>query len=135
MGFGVSYALPVVVAALRAPQGGLLIVENPEAHLHPAGQSAMGELLALAAGDGVQVLLETHSDHVINGIRRAVVEQTVRLPTKDVAIHFVLDEPAEEPVTTISLDQTGTLSAWPPGFFDQIERDLAQIARRRVKRR
>jgi len=134
MGFGVSYALPIVVAALRAPEGGILIVENPEAHLHPAGQSAMGELLALAAGDGVQVVVETHSDHVINGIRRAVVEGIVRLQPQQVVIHFVRDEPADEPVTTIELDQTGTPSAWPPGFFDQIERDLGRIARKRINR-
>jgi predicted ATPase len=134
MGFGVSYALPIVVAALRAPDGGILIVENPEAHLHPAGQSAMGELLALAAGDGVQVVVETHSDHVINGIRRAVVEGIVRLQPQQVVIHFVRDEPSDEPVTTIELDQTGTPSAWPPGFFDQIERDLGRIARKRAKR-
>jgi predicted ATPase len=134
MGFGVSYSLPVVVAALRAPRGGILIVENPEAHLHPAGQSGIGELLAVAAGDGVQVLVETHSDHVINGIRRAVVDRVARLATREVAIHFVRDDPSGEPVTTIALDETGTLSAWPAGFFDQIERDLAQIARRKTRR-
>ena len=66
-GFGISYALPVVVAALRAADGGLLLVENPEAHLHPAGQSKIGGFLARIAADGVQVFLETHSDHVLNG--------------------------------------------------------------------
>ncbi|MFM7204349.1 MAG: AAA family ATPase [Myxococcota bacterium] len=62
MGFGVSYALPIVVAALRAPVGSLLLIENPEAHLHPAGQSAMGEFLALMAADGLQILVETQGD-------------------------------------------------------------------------
>ena len=68
-GFGISYALPVVVAALRAEVGGLLLVENPEAHLHPAGQSKIGSFLARVAADGVRIFLETHSDHVLNGIR------------------------------------------------------------------
>lgn len=82
MGFGVSYALPIILAGLFAPEPEvyptgpfigastgavpLLIVENPEAHLHPAGQSKMGAFLARLATAGVQVVLETHSDHVLN---------------------------------------------------------------------
>ncbi len=76
-GFGVSYSLPIVLAALLARGGGLLLIENPEAHLHPAGQSRMGTFLAAVAADGVQVVVETHSDHVLNGIRRAIGEQHV----------------------------------------------------------
>lgn len=85
--FGVTYALPVIVAALLAPRGGLLLVENPEAHLHPAGQSAMGRFLARLASDGVQVIVETHSDHVINGMRRAIGAEGSP-PADDVVIHF-----------------------------------------------
>ena len=74
MGFGVTYSLPIILSGLIAKEKGLLIVENPEAHLHPAGQSRMGVFLAWLAGKGVQVLVETHSDHIINGIRRAIAE-------------------------------------------------------------
>lgn len=77
MGFGVSYSLPIVLAGLFAPAGSLLLVENPEAHLHPAGQSQMGTFLAVIAGAGVQVIVETHSDHVLNGVRRAIGEKKV----------------------------------------------------------
>lgn len=130
MGFGVSYALPIIVAALRAPAGGLLIVENPEAHLHPAGQSRMGAFLARMAADGVQVLLETHSDHVLNGIRKAVAEGRAALDPEQVAIHFFHGEDeAGDPVETLQIQRTGQLSAWPPGFFDQAQRDLAVLAR------
>ncbi len=87
MGFGVSYSLPIVLAGLFAPVGGLLIIENPEAHLHPAGQSRMGTFLATLAGDGVQVLVETHSDHVLNGIRRAIGEHLV-LGAEHALVHF-----------------------------------------------
>jgi predicted ATPase len=130
MGFGVSYALPIIVAALRAPAGGLLIVENPEAHLHPAGQSRIGGFLAHVAADGVQVLLETHSDHVLNGIRTAVAEGHAALASEQVAIHFFHgeNEPGA-PVETLTLQRTGQLSEWPPGFFDQAQRDLAVLAR------
>src|SRR5438046_1441121 len=72
VGFGITYALPIVVSILSARPGSLVIIENPEAHLHPRGQVRMGELLSLASTAGIQVLIETHSDHVLNGIRLAV---------------------------------------------------------------
>lgn len=135
MGFGVSYVLPIVVAALVTPPGGLLVVENPEAHLHPAGQSAMGAFLATVAGDGVQVVLETHSDHVVNGIRRAVAEARTNLRADRVALHFFGGGgESGDVVTTIGLRASGDLTAWPPGFFDQIEADLGAIARNRRRR-
>jgi predicted ATPase len=72
VGFGITYTLPIIVAILASEPDTLILLENPEAHLHPKGQSKMGELLAMAASCGVQVVIETHSDHVLNGIRRAV---------------------------------------------------------------
>ena len=131
-GFGVSYALPVIVAALRAEVGGLLLVENPEAHLHPAGQSAIGAFLAQVAADGVQIFVETHSDHVLNGIRVAVAQGTAALTSEQGVIHFFRgeDQPAEA-VESISLRETGQLDAWPAGFFDQTQIDLAALAARR----
>ena len=85
-GFGLTQVLPVVVAALSANRNDLLLIENPEVHLHPAGQAAMGEFLSEVASAGVQVVLETHSDHVLNGIRRAVKNRM--LAGGDVALHF-----------------------------------------------
>ena len=131
-GFGVSYALPVVVAALRAAAGGLLLVENPEAHLHPAGQSAIGGFLAQVAADSVQVFLETHSDHVLNGIRKAVAERAVALGEKHAVIHFFRDkDDGDGAVESIKVRQTGQLTEWPAGFFDQAQVDLAALAARR----
>jgi predicted ATPase len=124
VGFGISYALPVVVGALVSEPGHILIVENPEAHLHPAGQSAMGRFLALVASSGVQTIVETHSDHVVNGIRRAVAEGP-ELAAADVVIHFFSDNRAER----IQLQDTGSLSTWPNGFFDQAELDLSALSR------
>ncbi|TOF00700.1 hypothetical protein CGJ31_23900, partial [Vibrio parahaemolyticus] len=63
VGFGLSYVLPIVLALLVTKPDGLVIIENPEAHLHPRGQSYLGRLIALAAQAGVQVIVETHSDH------------------------------------------------------------------------
>jgi predicted ATPase len=132
IGFGVSYVLPIVVAGLQAPPDGMVIIENPEAHLHPAGQSAMGEFLVTLAADGVQVVVETHSDHVINGIRRAIAGNSMAIDPAEIVVAFfreALDEAA--PFETIQVRPTGELSAWPRGFFDQIERDLGAMARAR----
>ena len=131
-GFGISYALPVIVAALRAEAGGLLLVENPEAHLHPAGQSAIGSFLAKVAADGVQVFIETHSDHVLNGIRVSVAEGTAELSEEQTVIHFFRGEDdAEKAVESVELRRTGQLTHWPAGFFDQAQVDLAALAARR----
>jgi predicted ATPase len=72
VGFGITYTLPIVLALLSARPGSLIILENPEAHLHPRGQSQMAKLISLAAANGVQVIVETHSDHILNGVRVAV---------------------------------------------------------------
>ena len=133
MGFGVSYALPIVVAGLTAPPGGLFLIENPEAHLHPEGQSRLGSFLAMLAGSGVQVVVETHSDHVLNGIRRSVVlEQSVG--HDDVVIHFFLAQDREDSdvAREVRITPTAALDAWPSGFFDQFERDLAVLARAQI---
>lgn len=126
VGFGLSYALPIIVAGLTIPQNSLFVVENPEAHLHPSGQSLMGEFLARVAMSGVQVIVETHSDHVLNGVRRSLVGQDAILRPEDVAVHFYGDDGSP---TQIEVTLGGGLSMWPVDFFDQIEKDLIRISR------
>ncbi|NVB37141.1 DUF3696 domain-containing protein [Pseudenhygromyxa sp. WMMC2535] len=139
MGFGVSYALPVVVAGLIAPPGGLLIIENPEAHLHPAGQSEIGRFIGRVAADGVQVVVETHSDHVLNGIRHAVANREHPLTADQVQLLFFLAEDDPRGVfMTRTISASGKISDWPEGFFDQFDRDLralAQLQREQARRR
>lgn len=127
VGYGLSHILPIITACLVAEAGNVLLIENPEVHLHPAGQAMVGHFLALAAASGVQVLLETHSDHVLNGVRRAVRDGML---TPDQAkIHFFMPRPQTEKappqVTTITVNEKGGLDAWPEGFFDQFDKDLS----------
>ncbi|MFE3552425.1 DUF3696 domain-containing protein [Streptomyces kronopolitis] len=128
-GFGVSYALPIIVAGLMTEPGDILIVENPEAHLHPAGQSRLGRFLAQVAGSGAQVIVETHSDHVLNGARLGVAEEGL-LSSQEAIVHFF----GREEVVPIELTAHGELTTWPSGFFDQIEDDLGRLARARRRR-
>jgi predicted ATPase len=132
MGFGFSYALPVIVAGLLTRPGDLLIVENPEAHLHPGGQSKLGRFLARVAGSGAQVVVETHSDHVLNGARLAVADDRV-LDADAGVIHYFGDE--EVGTVPIDFEASGELTEWPKGFFDQIEHDLGRLARARRRGR
>ena len=125
-GFGVTQVLPLVVAALSAEKESILLIENPEVHLHPAGQAAIGEFLAKVASAGVQIILESHSDHILSGIRRAVKEGDLR--SEEVALHFfrprmeskILGIPQ---VQSLKLDASGNIDDWPEGFFDQFDKD------------
>ncbi|MEQ8949704.1 DUF3696 domain-containing protein, partial [Parvibaculum sp.] len=131
MGFGISYALPIILSGLIARFDGLMIVENPEAHLHPAGQSRMGVFLAWLASKGVQVVLETHSDHVLNGIRRAIGEHRF-LPAESALAYFFREDQPGEPhplADQLRFSNTGGISHWPPGFFDQYQIDVASLGR------
>lgn len=124
MGFGVSYALPIIVAALTASDGGLLIVENPEAHLHPGGQSEMGRFLVQMAASGLQVIVETHSDHVLNGIRLAIGGGSP-LGSNQAVVHYFPDE--EQAPQKLTFTRGGSFLDWPSGFFDQYRIDVAKL--------
>jgi len=127
VGYGLVYAFPILVAALLAKGGQILIIESPEAHLHPRAQSRMGEILARIATAGVQILVESHSDHILNGIRLAVKKRVI--PHSDVAVHFFsgADSDAGHGVISPTIDAEGNFDAWPKGFFDQSESDLATL--------
>ena len=135
IGFGVTYVLPIIVAALIAPEGSILIVENPEAHLHPSGQSRIGSFLATVANTGVQIILETHSEHVINGIRLAVLKENINY--KDILFNFFKQDPKlSVPVLSpIKLNADAELMEWPADFFDQEEQDLALMFHLRKDKR
>ena len=132
VGFGMSYALPPIVALLAPKRDQLhsvdhlVIIENPEAHLHPGGQTSLAELAARATASGSQVVLETHSDHVLDGVRLAVREGI--LSPDQVVIHYFERDGLDVQVTTPVLSRSGRLDVWPGGFFDQHERNLSRLA-------
>jgi len=133
VGFGISYVLPIILALVKAKKGELLILENPEAHLHPKGQRKMGELIARAAQGGVQIILETHSDHVLNGIR--LCAQRDILDANKVKLFYferrVKEEKGEQVVFPVIqkpvLQRDGRLSFWPDGFFDEWDKAIDEM--------
>ncbi|MEO5351916.1 MAG: DUF3696 domain-containing protein [Magnetococcus sp. XQGC-1] len=152
VGFGISYTLPILAALLGmtavAPRNGwgedwgnhwesmkqargvLLLLENPEAHLHPKGQTALGALIVRAAACGIQVVVESHSDHLMDGIRIAVKKGMIE--SRRVLFHF-FERSAPDQCTfkTPQLHADGKLDFWPEGFFDQTMKNRAVLASRR----
>ncbi len=124
VGFGLSYTLPVLLALL-APAGTLCLIENPEAHLHPRGQTKLAELAVRASLAGVQVIVETHSDHFMDGVRISVREGLI--PPQGVAFHYFERKGGMTVVSSPQVDTDGRLSSWPSGFFDQHEENLAKL--------
>lgn len=150
-GFGISYCLPIILASLvlssketlsgfeyqhieewfnhNLQNTPILLIENPEAHLHPRGQTAMGTLLAKVASCGVQVIVETHSDHFIDGVRLAVKNEEI-VKSEDVAIYyFKSTKETETEIEKILIKENGKLDKWPEGFFDQTMINLRMLSK------
>lgn len=128
VGFGISAVLPVVAMVLSARPGDCLLIESPEAHLHPRGQAEVGRLFARAAMNGVQVLVETHSDHVVNGIRVAVKQHRGVLSGKAKILFFerkpqpIRPDGVIEQYSTfqdITIEDDGELSRYPDGLLSE----------------
>jgi predicted ATPase len=127
IGFGISYVLPVLLTGLIARAGCFMIVENPEAHLHPSAQSKIGRFLSMVADAGVKVIIETHSDHVINGIQIAAAKREIN-PASITVNFFNQTETSSQPeLESISINEKGELSSWPKGFFDQTQIDFSEL--------
>ncbi len=128
VGFGVSYSLSVVTALLSAKPGALIMVENPEAHLHPEGQAKLAELMCLVAQRGIQVVAETHSDHIINGVLvncKRFEKEGCGIDRKNVSIYYFGGQDENHAVIykEIKLLSEGEIEYQPKGFFDRIEAD------------
>ena len=126
IGFGISYALPIVIQGLIAKKWSYFLVENPEAHLHPAAQTQMGKFLAMLAERGLRIVVETHSDHLLDGIQLYLAEhEKLR---KDVAIYyFGIDENRKPEVSAITYDEQLDYSNWPKGFMDQTNINYSKL--------
>ncbi|CAM5236308.1 AAA family ATPase [Streptomyces coeruleorubidus] len=125
VGFGLTYVLPIVVACLSAKPGTLILLENPEAHLHPQGQTWMAYLASAAAASGAQIVMETHSDHVLNGLRLRVKQGL--LSADATAVHYFRRKDQTSEVVSPVIGPDGRLSEWPEGFFDEWENSLDQL--------
>lgn len=121
IGFGYSYILPIIISALIAKPNDILIVENPEAHLHPKAQSRLAKFLANVASTGVQLFIESHSEHILNALR--VVVKKAELAPEDIRIHYFSTDGIHTPI----IDEDGRIDEWPDGFFDEWNLNLMEL--------
>ncbi|MDE7200434.1 MAG: DUF3696 domain-containing protein [Lachnospiraceae bacterium] len=126
VGTGLSYMAEIIIAALSCKTGYVLIIENPEIHLHPSGQSEFVFFLAFLADKGVQIIMETHSDHIYNGVRKCVKMDCIE-HTKTAIYFFDQDENGGSMPMKISLDEEGKVLTQRDGLFDQTKKDLDVI--------
>lgn len=124
IGFGYSYILPLIITGLIAKPGEVIIIENPEAHLHPRAQSRMSEFFARVASTDVQVFIESHSEHVLNGLRVASLNKNIGINNLDINILYFNEEFRHH---ELSINEKGKIDDWPSGFFDQQDIDISSI--------
>ncbi len=121
VGFGVSQLLPILVIGLRLGKESLLMLEQPEIHLHPRLQANLADFLLTLATNGRRIIIETHSDHFINRLRRRIAEDSTNQLQDSVSILFV-NPPVEgrgAKVEPLQIDKYGVIRNWPPGFLPE----------------
>lgn len=130
LGTGLSHIFAILVIGLSAQKGNIVIFENPEVHLHPKVQSKLGEFFAFLASRGIQMIIETHNDHLINRVRYEVYSQSIK--SEDVIIHYkTIDQPFEQ----IKIGENGKFinkygeNSFPEGFYDATLQEIYQINR------
>lgn len=133
VGVGVSQLLPVIVLCLAVPVGSVVLIEQPELHLHPAVQSRLSEFFVACALTGRQVVVETHSEHLVNGLRLMASDGRLQ-PERDVSLAFIEKDDYGSEVTRIAIGSDGGMDRWPTNFFDEAERVLVQIIKNKLTR-
>lgn len=119
VGFGYSYILPIVITMLLAEKGAKIFIENPEAHLHPGAQSRLADFMMRQSKEqDLQLFVETHSDHIINGLRIAIVGGVLEKADARI-LYFSRQGIGDTNVCQIKVDSKGNLSDYPDGFMDE----------------
>lgn len=130
LGAGMSYLAKVLIICLMAKKGDLILLENPEIQLHPKSQAQLGAFLAFIASNGIQLVVETHCEHLINKVAYQVYDDA--LESKDVIVHY--KPSVDQPFETLLIDDNGefndieaNITSFPTGFFDATLTDLMKM--------
>ena len=136
VGFGVSQVLPVLILCYYAPEGSILILEQPEAHLHPKVQSELGDVLIdVVKNRNVQIILESHSAHLLHRLQRRIAEEDIS--ADQTAFYFCQINDGTSEIERLDVDEYGNIRNWPQNFFgddlgDLVEKTKAEMQRRKV---
>ncbi|WP_223226434.1 DUF3696 domain-containing protein [Sporomusa sp. GT1] len=127
VGFGVSQALPIIIEGVRLNKDSMLILEQPEIHLHPKMQMRIADFFIVMALSGKQLIIETHSDHMINRIVRRIMEDERNNLSNLINIYFVSQQDRESMIEKIKIDKIKGIISWPEDFFDQYATETESI--------
>lgn len=130
VGFGVAFIIPILFYGLTIPKNSILVIENPEIHLHPSAQTKIAEFLNFIASNGIQIIIETHSDHIVNGFRKSILLNEIPIDYNKIKLNYFTHQEFSE-VEEIILNANAEIKKWPKGFMDQTELDLMEIRRLR----
>ena len=127
LGTGISYLVSILIACLSAEEGNIIIIDNPEIHLHPKAQSKLLDFLSYISNQNIQLIIESHSDHIFNGIRKNIYyknnsddDKKYFLSEDNIAIHYFDNTERVE----IKLDKKGQILNRKEGLFDQFDEDI-----------
>jgi predicted ATPase len=135
VGVGVSQLLPVVVLCLLAEPGEMILLEQPELHLHPAPQQILGDFLLNVATSGRQLLVETHSEYLINRLRLRVVDDQFGDISDLMHIWYATRSEGRTTFELLKPNRFGAFDEWPAGFFDQAPKEAEAILRAAARKR
>lgn len=134
VGFGVSQILPVIALCYYAPEGSIVLLEQPEIHLHPAVQAGLADVFVDAAQTrGIQIVLESHSEHLLRRLQLRIAEEKLR--ADDTALYFCSTDKGESRLTPLQLDMFGNIENWPKDFFGDEFAEIAAMQEAIVKRK
>ncbi|GGI72799.1 hypothetical protein GCM10007978_08270 [Shewanella hanedai] len=133
VGFGVSQIFPILIEGLRMNTSGTLLLEQPEIHLHPGLQMKMADYFISLALSGKKLIIETHSDHIVNRLIRRIIENENF--EEMISINFVSNNSSGAFVEEVKIDPHKGIVNWPNGFFDQTANEQEQIILAGIKRR
>ncbi|MGO8688283.1 MAG: AAA family ATPase [Thermoguttaceae bacterium] len=134
VGFGVSQILPVLVLCYYVPEGSIVLLEQPEIHLHPSVQSGLADVFIDAVKNrNIQIILESHSEHLLRRFQRRIAEESLK--PKDTALYFCEIDKGGSSLTTLDVNQFGDIENWPKDFFGDEFGEIAAISRAVTQRK
>ena len=134
VGFGVSQVLPALVLLYYVPEGSTVLMEQPELHLHPAVQSGLADvMLNVAKVRNVQIIVESHSEHLMRRLQRRVAEE--KASSEDVKLYFVSSQRGRAHISDLVLNEWGEIENWPENFFGDEMGEIAAITEASLRRR
>ena len=140
VGFGISQVLPVLVQCYYAPMGSIILMEQPEIHLHPRAQALLADVMIDVIHSrengkprNIQLIIETHSEHFLRRLQRRIAEQS--LSDKELAVYFANVEHNPARLEPLKLDLFGNILNWPDNFFGDEMEDITAQTKASLQRR